>query len=239
MLLIMGLGIWQAGGSQAEGLIIVLGALLVLLLVSFGLYYVGAGGVLLGWWERLRAWEAGRRARFEAIEAARRREREVGIEIGLPPSKALDGAVEVMTRGGYSLESRTENTVTFARSGQINACLGCFLALLFLIPMIVYLLIVAGRTLRVTVAAYPREEGGSRVVVGGDDEGGIRVLAEWARTLPSEPEAVVAVEEPLELLAAPGPTIADKLHELSELKEAGLITQEEYEAKKAELLGRM
>jgi Short C-terminal domain len=45
--------------------------------------------------------------------------------------------------------------------------------------------------------------------------------------------------ESLELPGATEPTIADKLRELNELKEASLITEEEYEAKRAELLRRM
>jgi hypothetical protein len=91
----------------------------------------------------------------------------VGIEIGLAPSKVLDGAVETMARRGFSLEARTENAVTFVRSAQPDACLGCFLPLMFLMPAISYMLAVSRKTQRVTLSAHPHK-GGSRLVVGGE-----------------------------------------------------------------------
>lgn len=111
---------------------------------------------------------------------------------------------------------------------------------LFIVPGILYFLLAKG-TMRVTVAAYPYQ-GGSRVVVGGDDEITIRGLEDWIRGLatiptrqksdPSQPEVVKDQPEPMQ----PTSSIASKLRELNELRETGLITQEEYEAKRAELL---
>ncbi len=117
-------------------------------------------------WERFRADEAARRARAEEAQAANRarieeaqaaqqREREVGIETGWPPELVLDGVVEWMTRNGWALQNRTEGTATFARDVGVNACLGCFLTLLFILPGILYFYLY-NRAARITVAAYSR-----------------------------------------------------------------------------------
>jgi hypothetical protein len=38
---------------------------------------------------------------------------------------------------------------------------------------------------------------------------------------------------------APGPSVPDQLEQLASLRDRGIITPEEFEAKKSELLGRM
>ncbi len=69
------------------------------------------------------------------------------------------------------------------------------------------------------------------------------MLADVIRSLPdTPPEQAVQQDMPrvaTEQEGHPATSLAGKLLELNELKEAGLITQEEYEAKRAELLGRM
>jgi len=98
------------------------------------------------------------------------------------------------------------------------------------------------KTARVTVTAYPYE-GGSRIVIGGDDSSTIDELTRWLRSRPAEltrlSETDAASEAGLTQSVLGRPTLAEKLRELNELKEAGLITQEEYETKRAELLRRI
>lgn len=107
-------------------------------------------------------------------------------------------------------------------------------------PGILYFHLAKG-ALRVTVAAYPYE-GGSRVVVGGDDVRLIPQLEDWVRSLPAEPARQISEPLPPEVdeeqpePMQPTSSIANKLHELNELRDERLITQEEYEAKRAELL---
>lgn len=131
-------------------------------LVAFGLYYFGAFSLVREWWEAFKVREATRMARIEEAQAARAQ----GYEVGLTPEKALSEAIEVMALRGYPVQNRTADTVTFVRSAQPDACLGCFLAILFLLPALIYMLAVAGMTVRTTIAAYPREGGGARLAVG-------------------------------------------------------------------------
>jgi hypothetical protein len=164
----------------------------------------------------------------------------LGIEVGLPPDRALDQAVEAMTKAGYNLGNRTQNTVTFIRHEKPDPLVAGCLALLFILPAIFYVL-VRRNTLQITLAAYPAENG-ARLVIGGDDRQGVTGLKKWAKRLPKEPEPsqpLAPSELPENSPTTDRVSLADKLRELAELRDAGLITQEEYETKRAELLRRM
>ena len=151
----------------------------------FGLAFFGLMAVAFLYFKGIRSWEDLRRWVSELGEANARlaQERASGIEMALAPAEVLDIVTEDMTRSGYGVESRTENTVTFSRSAQMNPAIGCLLALLFLLPAIIYMLAVAGKTMRVTVAAYPLGTG-SRVVIGGDSRAAVANLRRWLRTRP-------------------------------------------------------
>jgi hypothetical protein len=99
-------------------------------------------------------------------------------------------------------------------------------------------LLLANRTARVTVAAYPHE-GGSRLVIGGDDPATRNRLIEWARSLREGDLSALVELTPPENRSPAGETLAEKLQELNGLRDAGLITDEEFEAKKKDLLDRM
>jgi hypothetical protein len=167
------------------------------------------------------------------------------VEVGLRPEAVVDAAVEAMLRAGYRLENRAENTVTFARYRGVEvACIGCLLMLLLLLPGLLYL-IFAQKTARLTIAAHPIE-GGSRLVIGGGSPEGVRMAAQWARGLPRPDEVPLPeLSEPPTTgpqgLASPreAPDVPEQIGRLAELRDAGLITPEEFEAKKPELLGRM
>ena len=111
----------------------------------FGLAFFGLMAVAFLYFKGIRSWEDLRRWVSELGEANARlaQERASGIEMALAPAEVLDIVTEDMTRSGYGVESRTENTVTFSRSAQMNPAIGCLLALLFLLPAIIYMLAVA------------------------------------------------------------------------------------------------
>jgi hypothetical protein len=163
---------------------------------GFGVYILGGGPYLAErwhsfkeWWEHYQADQAARAAERQEMYARAQHERERGIEVALSPGLVLDHSIEAMTRSGYGLEARTENAATFARHQGPNIALGIFLILCcFLLPGILYVLL-AERTVRVTIAAYPIE-GGSRVVVGGDSAQDVSRATSWASGLPKPSEGL-------------------------------------------------
>ena len=112
----------------------------------------------------------------------------------------------------------------------------CCLALLLLVPAILYL-VLYNTTDGITASALPHE-GGSRLVLGGENSVVIRQIAEWARALKDDPEVLASPGIPDALPAPDSPErmTADRLRELAELKDSGLITAEEYEEKRRRLL---
>jgi hypothetical protein len=78
------------------------------------------------------------------------------------------------------------------------------------------------------VNVYPYE-GGSRLIVGGDDHDAVRGIERWASLLRSE--YVIGAEPPPAERNA-----ADRIRELAQLRDEGLSTEGEYEAKRRELL---
>jgi hypothetical protein len=213
--------------------------LFALLVGGLGLYYVGGFPILAEWWERFKANQAARAAQRQEQLAALDREQQWGIETSFAPAVVIGGVVERMTREGWALQNRTDTSASFAQDQGADACAGCALMLLFLLPGILYLLL-ANRTARITAAAYPHE-GGSRLVIGGDDPATRNRLAQWARELREgdlqTTEELPPSEQPSHAINAP--TLATRLRELSEARDAGLITEEEFEAKKKDLLDRM
>jgi hypothetical protein len=102
---------------------------------------------------------------------------------------------------------------------------------------------------RITLGAFPID-GGARIAVGGDKPKAVEQAKNWARSLPEpshglpNPQEELAIEPEQDPSLGPdhpstGRSIAEALRELTELKDAGLITIEEYETKNAELLRRM
>lgn len=150
----------------SEVLDTVIGFVFLALVVGLGFYLAGIRSV-----DDFRKWLASRSL-----------ERASGIEVSASPAEVLDRATEYMARCGYGVETRTASSATFARSAQMDPALGCFLALLFLLPALIYMLLVAGKTKRVTVAAYPHGSG-SRVVIGGDGRTDVARLKEHVRVL--------------------------------------------------------
>lgn len=184
-------------------------------------------------WAAFKRWIAKIPERLRALYAAATRERAVGIEVALPPRAVLDRAVEAMTRSRmHALEARSENSLTFVRREKPSTFAAIFLLLLFILPGILYLMF-GSRMVRATLAVFAGEAGGSRIVVGGDDRWTVARLTEWARGLRLEPAGTEAAE-----VDAPDNPI-DQIRRLAELRDAGLVTPEEFEAKRKDLLDRM
>jgi hypothetical protein len=231
---------------DATGAILFFAFVFVVLAGGIGVYFLYTAGLLDGYldWTRMR-WanynaerEEQKRARAALAEASRR-EQHYGIETPLAPEALLDGVAEGMIRKGWGIQSRSGNTVTFSRDEGADGCLGCFLMLFLIVPGILYLLLY-NTTKRVTASAHPHP-GGSRLILGGDDFVVMRQITEWARTLrPGDTvvgaNAVPALSAADSQSALPQRSASERLRELAELRDAGLITPEEYEEKKRRLL---
>ena len=113
---------------------------------------LGVGGYLITRIDAFAVWSEGFQER-QAASAARRQEQNAaldrelqwGIETPLAPDVVIGGVVERMTREGWSLQNRTDTTVSFAKYQGADTCAGCLLMLLFILTGILYLLL-ANRT---------------------------------------------------------------------------------------------
>jgi Short C-terminal domain len=222
---------------DATEAIVLLGFVVAVLSLGVGGYLISRTDAFAVWWEGVKERRAASAARMQEQNAALDRELQRGIETPLAPDAVIGGVVERMTREGWSLQNRTDTTASFAQDQGADTCARCLLMLLFILPGILYLLL-ANRTARVTVAAYPYE-GGSRLVIGGDDPATRNRLMEWARGLREGVLSAPVELAPPENRSPAGGTLAEKLQELNGLRDAGLITDEEFEAKKKDLLDRM
>jgi hypothetical protein len=91
---------------------------------------------------------------------------------------------------------------------------------------------------QVVVTAYPEGAGLSRVTVVSEKKPEyIEPLAEWIRRELVENRK--AAEELPDLSDLPTNDIPDQIRKLDELRKAGIVSNEEFEAKKKELLNRM
>ena len=218
---------------DSTGAVIFFGLVAVVLLGVAGYYYGFPSKEARGEaWERAKANHAIDNQRVAEARATREREQRTGIEVAASPQMVLDAAVEMMTREGWAAQHRSETTVSFARDEGADAGVGCLLLLFFLVPGILYFAL-ANKTVRMTIAAYPHE-GGSRVVAGGDHQLITGDLVRHLRDLPAPGQAPVTPG--VEGAGYTQPSIAEKLRQLSEARDAGLLTQEEFEAKKRDLI---
>jgi len=96
----------------------------------------------------------------------------------------------------------------------------------------------ASRDTNFTITASPAESG-CRLLFGGEDAAGDGnyFFKRWVKQLPGpDPNLTVADTEPTKTNA---PSITDEIRRLAELRDAGIVTDEEFKAKKRELLERM
>lgn len=122
-----------------------------------------------------------------------------------------------------------------------------FVILLFLcLPMVFYFM-VGGKHLYSTLTARPLPSG-CRLIVSGESAAGYEQLTEWANSLP-DPEWSETATESFPEPQAPAietdkqvsqtPDSLQQIRKLAELRDAGILTDEEFNAKKSQLLDRM
>lgn len=231
------LGILGEEPTEWKYYVVLAGVVAGLLLGGVALRLLATVGPVAEAWERFKVSRAARLASVEEFSATLQRERESGIEVGISPSVVLDQASERMARAGWTLQTRTETSAIFARDKGASCLVAGCLAVFLIVPAIIYLFLY-NTTSRVAVMAYPHE-GGSRLVFGGDDEETLLDMRRWAHELTTEQREFLAVEEHPESSTPAASTLVDKLRELGELRDAGLITPEEFEEKKRDLLDRL
>ena len=169
--------------------------------------------------------------------------------VDLSPQQALDEAQTFLVRQGYRTMQRRGESLTMHRRSPDQT--------------------VRQKTLNLTVTALHQPEGGVRISVRGNDCEGVKerqsAWAEWTESLPKkqEPRSTKAAEAEqgtaatlnTEVEAAEGAEKASKvpseshgnqqsdvynqIRRLAELRDEGLLTSEEFEAKKLELLDRL
>ena len=122
-----------------------------------------------------------------------------------------------------------------------------FVILLFLtIPMFIYFM-VGGKHVQSTLTAISLPSG-SRLSISGESPVGHELLREWLNTLPKIPsfgsqpheytgQQYSATEKDGYDLAALG--IPEKIRKLAELRDSGILSDEEFKAKKSQLLDQM
>ena len=175
--------------------------------------------------------EAGKTYRERKIE------RELGPLVGLSAQDALEQAVRRLTREGATVTARTGNTVSFTYRAGPNVLILLFLLLLFVIPAIIYA-IAASRDVHFTVTATPAP-GGCRLLFGGEYGAGYNAFQRWLRTLPGPNPELTGEEESVPTASEAPADIPTQIKKLAELRDSELITGEEFEQTKRDLLKRM
>lgn len=119
-------------------------------------------------------------ARGEKLRS-RREASEFGVSGSMSVSVILDSASTYMVGKGYTVESRGESSVTFARRLKPDWQKAIIFLLLFLLPGILYI-IFGAHTERSTVVVVNDKES-NLITIGGERYGGIRDLRNWRETL--------------------------------------------------------
>ena len=169
--------------------------------------------------------------------------------VDLSPQQALDEAQTFLIRQGYRTMQRRGESLTVQRRSEDQTA--------------------GQNMLNLTVTAVHQPEGGVRISVRGNDREGVQerqsAWAEWSERLPKkqEPQLTKAEEAkpstaakldtegegteeaeraskvPSESYGNQQSDVYDQIRRLAELRDEGLLTSEEFEAKKQELLERL
>jgi hypothetical protein len=168
-----------------------------------------------------------------------------------PPGDVLHSAADfVLALGRWQVVHQTEGQITLQHLAGGSCLVAFFLFLLGVIPAMLYLLLAKGES-RLVVRATP-VEGATRVDINWFGTNWRRLASDFLETLPglSEGELEETAETQAAAQAPAGsrpPTEAlpdrervyEQIRELGQLREQGLITEEEFTAKKADLLSRL
>ncbi len=164
------------------------------------------------------------------------RARQTSLLVPHSPKEAVERAVVDMVQGGFTVAHKGETSATFTRPKKPKTDTGCLFLLLGIIPGLLYFGLFRG-TYSTSVVAWD-DEHGSRLELSGDDERAYGRLADWAHALRDDPEVLASpgIPDTLPPPGSPERDVAERLRVLARLKDQDLITQEEYEAKRRELL---
>lgn len=160
--------------------------------------------------------------------------------VGLPPKDTLERAAEYLTSNGATITNRTENSISFTYHKGPDPIIFIILFLLAVIPGILYA-IFAKRDVNFMVTAKPAP-GGCSLHFGGEFGAGYDGYRHWLRTLPKPGSGRLRKRQAAGKRQAAEETHIDlptQIQKLAELRDAGIVTEEEFEAKKRDLLDRM
>jgi Short C-terminal domain len=177
------------------------------------------------------------------ISPEERREHELtrkqGPLVGLTCNEALEQANLYITSRGASVAYKTDNSVSFVRSKGVNPAAFLILLLLFIVPAIIYAAIMSGAKEHFTITVTPAP-GGCRVRFGGEGGGGFASYRRWLKNAPTPNPTITYPKISGRLQEEDVPRdIPTQIQKLAELHDAGVLTEEEFQTKKRDLLDRM
>jgi len=167
-----------------------------------------------------------------------------------PGAVLRSAAAFVMSQGKWEITYQTEDTLVLRHRSGASPMLGCLLLLLALLPGIIYWAFARGVESTLSVRVTPVGSG-SRVAVSWANADWRLLAGKFLEPLPqtteeeltqsAPPQQAVPSSEPAppSVEAAPSADIPNQLRQLAELRDKGIITEDEFEAKKKDLLSRM
>ncbi|MBW3591453.1 MAG: hypothetical protein KY393_06370 [Actinobacteria bacterium] len=110
----------------------------------------------------------------------RKRPNTSGLFIGGPPRESIRRITARMVRDGYAIAYRDEGTATFTRSKKPDLDLTVLLLILGIIPGLLYIGLHKG--VSTTTVTAIEDDGGSEIILSGDDHRALDGLARWIRS---------------------------------------------------------
>lgn len=168
----------------------------------------------------------------------RRREGQFGPLVGLTCEEALDELGRHFTQLGARITDRSKHHIACSYRKGPEAFVLLVLLLLFILPAILYWM-AASRDVHFTITATP-DVGGCRLLFGGERSAVYEEFLAWVEDAPSPNPNIVVPEEAVAAEGGEMPAgVPDQIRELAKLRDAGIVSQEEFEMKKRDLLDRM
>ena len=103
--------------------------------------------------------------------------------VDLPPGECLDSATRYMVNKGYSIDSRTENSVELSRSPEIGTGTGCLILLAALpsvgLSLVALILVLIFYKWKATIIAAPGPGGETRLTANSPQDGTRKTLQNW------------------------------------------------------------
>lgn len=103
--------------------------------------------------------------------------------VDLSPSECLESATRYMVNKGYSIDSRTENTVELSRSPEVGAGLSCLILLSALftvgLSLVALVLVLIFFKWKATIVAAPGPGGETRLTANSSADQTRKTLRNW------------------------------------------------------------